>query len=292
MNNCLTLLCLIHERTTFLILITVVLSHTFFLTLSSYLHSSIQFYPSPMPPFSTFFRSTLHIDGHQAINAKTKEPDTLEFSPLHYAVRAGKLELVEALLSHPNIDLDVKDSDGSTPLHYACKYGYEDIVLALRKGNFCLANNEDEYPLHLAATELHRDVFAAVKNDEELVEKLRNSQFASLKNSERNTLLHVVVDSEDMEAVKLCLLLGFDLRAGNIKGFNSLHVAARRGNVAIVNMLLDKERERGEEALHSFVNSRNRYLASSLYLAAKFGQVKVIELLLKKYVSMGLGIHH
>lgn len=236
----------------------------------------------------TAMHPLVSVDGHQAINEKTKEPDTLEFSPLHYAVHSGKLELVHALLCHPSINLNVKDVNGCTPLHYACKLGHADIVLALRKANFYLENNESEYPLHLAAAERHADIFRAVKNDEELLETLHTQQFSLLQNSDGNTLLHLLVDGEDIEGVQLCLLLGFNLHIGNNKGFNTLHVAARRGNVAIVNMLLDKEKAKGEETFHSFVNSHNHYFASPLYLAAKFGQAKVVELLIKRYETRWL----
>ena len=221
-------------------------------------------------------------DGHQAINAKTREPDTLEFSPLHYAVHSGKLELVHALLHHPSINLNVKDVNGCTPLHYACKLGHADIVLALRKADFYLKNNESEYPLHLAAAERHVDIFRALKTDEEILETLNTQEFSLLQNSDGNTLLHLLVDGEDIEGVRLCLLLGFNLHIGNNKGFNTLHVAARRGNVVIANMLLEKEKEKGEEAFHSFVNSRNHYFASPLYLAAKFGQAKTVDLLIRR----------
>ena len=48
--------------------------------------------------------------------------------PLHQAVGAGHAHLVTLLLSHPNIDPNMADSAGVTPVHLAASQGRDKIV--------------------------------------------------------------------------------------------------------------------------------------------------------------------
>ncbi|GLG93944.1 Transient receptor potential cation channel protein painless, partial [Gryllus bimaculatus] len=61
---------------------------------------------------------------------------------------------VELLLSVQHaIDVNVKDGNGDTPLHYAVQYGCKEVVLALlrRGANMMVKNNNRQPPVHLMA---------------------------------------------------------------------------------------------------------------------------------------------
>jgi ankyrin repeat protein len=48
--------------------------------------------------------------------------DKYGYTPLHVACLCNvKVEIMEQLLSHPNIDVDCVNADGNSPLHYFCK---------------------------------------------------------------------------------------------------------------------------------------------------------------------------
>ena len=54
------------------------------------------------------------------------------FTTLHCAIKHGRLEIVKALLARRGIDVNAKEfSNGLTPLHFACHFGFADCVRAL-----------------------------------------------------------------------------------------------------------------------------------------------------------------
>ena len=192
------------------------------------------------------------------------------------------MECVKILIHHPHIQLDVQDAEGLTPLHHACTHGFADIVLSLRDADFCIANTEGDFPLHLAASEYKTSVFSALKQDQVFNDKcITSTKFKCQQDSDGNTLLHIAVDSEESDVVDWCLELGFDIRARNKLGMNSLHVAARRESVKIARKLVEKEQELGH-SVKEFIDLGNNYQATPLYLASKFNQCEVVKFLLEQ----------
>ena len=79
--------------------------------------------------------------------------DKQQATPLHAAVRQGKVDIVKYLIQSSNIDINAADSKGNIPLHYACMEGYEDIaILLISCAADVNASNKDKMsPLHCAA---------------------------------------------------------------------------------------------------------------------------------------------
>ena len=80
---------------------------------------------------------------------------------LHNAVRKGHLPLVDMLISRSDINLRPVDSHGNTPLHVAAIYGYFDIaerLLAHRLTNNNLKNQSEETALDCARNRRHTDI--------------------------------------------------------------------------------------------------------------------------------------
>ena len=53
--------------------------------------------------------------------------------PLHHAVGGGHAHLVTLLLSHPDIDPNIVNSEGMTPVHLAASQGRDKIVRLMGK---------------------------------------------------------------------------------------------------------------------------------------------------------------
>ncbi|PIA48891.1 hypothetical protein AQUCO_01300054v1 [Aquilegia coerulea] len=90
-----------------------------------------------------------HIGDGESVNLKDSEGRT----PLHWAVDRGHSDIVELLLSK-NADVNAKDNEGQTPLHYAAVCDREDIAEILVKGNADrdVKDNEGNSPSDLCET--------------------------------------------------------------------------------------------------------------------------------------------
>ena len=142
------------------------------------------------------FPCTLNISvDSESVNAKSKDQ---EFTALHLAVR-GDMDndkLVSALLRHPKIERDVRDSDDWTPLHHACHRGLINSVLALQNANFCCVNYEGDSPLHLAAANQHAAIFSALSKCESFRKKyVGNPELLEAKVSKIKYWQHSCLDN-------------------------------------------------------------------------------------------------
>ena len=55
------------------------------------------------------------------------------WTSLHTASFRGHLEVVKLLLAHPNVNVNLKNCDGQTPLSFGCEYGQVSVVRLLLK---------------------------------------------------------------------------------------------------------------------------------------------------------------
>ncbi|KYQ93926.1 hypothetical protein DLAC_04923 [Tieghemostelium lacteum] len=71
------------------------------------------------------------------------------------AAKRGESESVEEYILDPECkpDINAKDSNGDTPLHWAARNGHDDVikVLVKYKADVNILNNSKETPLHKAA---------------------------------------------------------------------------------------------------------------------------------------------
>jgi len=80
-------------------------------------------------------------------------------TPLHTACRTGSLPIILELL-HQGIPLDVTDASGWTPLHIAINMGRREVVLSLLQANapLLMANNKGQTPLDMCYDTWTREV--------------------------------------------------------------------------------------------------------------------------------------
>jgi hypothetical protein len=83
------------------------------------------------------------------------------FTALHIACSRNHLPIVKALLLHPQVNVNIRNSAGDNPLHIACKSNHYGIVLVMeellkmRSINIHLKKNQHLSPLELAAEYNH-----------------------------------------------------------------------------------------------------------------------------------------
>lgn len=95
--------------------------------------------------------------GYRNLEAKNQDGQTA----VHLASRLGKNDILEKLISH-GASVNCRDTEGCTPLHYACQMNLPDTVAILvEKGgaNVQIRNTQTNWvPLHEAASRGHIDV--------------------------------------------------------------------------------------------------------------------------------------
>ena len=175
------------------------------------------------------------------------------------------IEEVKKLINKP-------DSEGNTHLHMAIKNrAYAIIEVLLQRGkSISIANDDNEYPLHYAATYLKGNskachLFKRVLNESGLI---LNSCTTT-----DETPLHYAVRSGNIEAVRALLGKKGQLFKRNKGKLNFLQIAAKEGQALILQEILPKIKngERGAEILEE-----NPHL---LHLASEFGHLDCCEVI-------------
>ncbi|XP_044739630.1 serine/threonine-protein phosphatase 6 regulatory ankyrin repeat subunit C-like [Chrysoperla carnea] len=202
---------------------------------------------------------------------------------LNIAVKRGCTEIVELLLQH-NADVNATDENGYTALLSTLSDFYQDFC-KLRPDRDSYVNNIKRKITKLLLnhganvdaetrggwTALHFAVYNGYSQVVEvLLEYNANVNVREKKNLE--TPLHMSARRKNVEICEMLLNKGDDVDAGERNGLTALHIATLEGSNEIVKLLL----ERGAE-----VDSKTKYNITPLYLSAQRGQQEIIETLLK-----------
>jgi len=168
------------------------------------------------------------------VNAK----DNDGYTPLHYAAIKNKVDFAR-LLVEKGADVNAKSNDGITPLHVAAWGGHVDVARFLvENGADVNAKNDDWTPLHYAAIKNKVD-FARL-----LVEKGAD---VNAKSNDGYTPLHVAAVGGHVDFARLLVENGADVNAEDNDGKTPIDIARKKGHNDIVKLL---ERAREEAALH------------------------------------------
>jgi len=162
----------------------------------------------------------------RVITISPKKPNT--FRPkLYSAAKTGDVESVKALISS-GIDINTKDSIGSTVLHYAVESGNEDLVTLLID-NGAEVNAKDDWE---GATPLYKAVSAGYRRIVQLL--LAKGANVNARCDHQATPLHEAVFMCRRNIAKLLIAHGADVNAKNADGYTPLHFAVIGDNLAYI----------------------------------------------------------
>ncbi len=122
--------------------------------------------PSQETPIVKVEQKVGHTDLHKAVTKEDVETciirgddvnalTALNISPLHMAVENERLNVIEALLKNPKINVNLQNKNGNTPLYRAAELGHQEIVMALlaAKANATIKNTLGYLPVDVAKTD-------------------------------------------------------------------------------------------------------------------------------------------
>jgi len=199
------------------------------------------------------------------VDCKDEEGNTA----LHYAASSGQLEFVELLIKN-GIDPDLINNKIETALHKASEKGYADIIKFLINHGAApnAKNKKGETPLHYAT---HKGKVDVIKTLIEL------GADPNSKRKNGNTPLHTAASIGDVKAIKVLIELGADPNANAQKGWTPLHEAASNGQAEAIKVLVKLGADPNTKGKSLF----NKLGNSPLHVAAFKGKVEAVKALLE-----------
>ncbi|GLD95157.1 hypothetical protein PINS_up003782 [Pythium insidiosum] len=165
----------------------------------------------------------------KGVNLDAKDDD--ERTPLHWAAGQGSLDAVELLVTQAKARLDVQDDAGWTPLMSAASAGHAEIVsfLLSRGANANIANDSGQVPLHYHKGRLHIA--------ELLVDYTKNINH---QDSTGNTpLMRALGGTPSREVITLLIDYGARVNTKDKQGNTPLHLALAEGHEDIARLLVE-----------------------------------------------------
>ncbi|XP_063397028.1 uncharacterized protein LOC134681361 isoform X1 [Mytilus trossulus] len=226
-------------------------------------------------------------------------------SPFLDVVKKGHYDIVEMLLKF-NLDVNVRDKMGRTPLYLAAEEGHTIIVkLLLTHGCDLHLYRQDywhrgETPIYIASSKGYLDIVKLLFKTKKDCYRCRQDDFYAGR-----TPLHEAADNNHFEIVKYFLNQKCDPNIINENNESPLWLASRKGHTDMVNLLMNYEADPNlhtkkngtplsiaswydwktivkillqHKADPNIVNSRK---CSPLFYAAAVGNTEIVELLIQ-----------
>jgi len=167
---------------------------------------------------------------HSLLEAAGIPAETM--SELHAAAKNGNMQQLAQSLAMPGANLEVTDSAGSTPLHYAAREGQEKAAAALIQAGSSLGARDAEgcLPLHGAASTGHPEAIRLLLN--------ARSEVCAVDHK-GNTALHLAAARiwGGDEVGRLLLDAKAEVNVKNINGYTPLACADDWGSRAFTDAL-------------------------------------------------------
>ena len=241
--------------------------------------------------------------------------DHQDRTPLHIAVVADQFSILKYLLSKivvcpretkyllesppdifnssDDVNINMKDKDGNTPLHLACQHGRQSMILLLLQFyrltiSLLVTNNKGQTPLHLAAAAGHKD------SAEALLYSVSHSSthyyLLTACDNEGCTVLHTACSNGHFDVFHyFCSIYPEGVRVADGRGCSLLHVACEGENIEIVKELVEKYGLHPEsyqflrDHIDSHPISADSYGRTPLHYASRSGNFNISHYLVESF---------
>ncbi|XP_062986719.1 ankyrin repeat domain-containing protein 29 [Elgaria multicarinata webbii] len=181
-----------------------------------------------------------------------------------WAARKGNLALLQLLLNSGRVDVDCKDSLGSTALMVASFYGHKECVreLVLQGADINLQRESGATALFFAAQQGHNDIVKF------LFEYGASTEF---KTKDGGTALLAACQYGHMRVVETLLKHGANVQDQLYDGATALFLAAQGGFLDLIRLLLSSGAK---------VNQPRQDGTAPLWIASQMGHSEVVRVML------------
>ncbi len=187
-------------------------------------------YNPPAPPNCRFLQNTL-------IHVRLAREGTIfpmGVPELIGAVTGGSEADVRRVLA-TGPDLEARDAEGHTALHYAALEDQPGMVLALLEaGADPWAKDNDDWIAILHAAEV-----GATKSIRALASSRQSNALLNHRGPRGNTPLHIAAHGRNHEAIEVLLKHGAEVNARRENGHTPLHVAVTYGSAETILLLVE-----------------------------------------------------
>ncbi|XP_030648664.1 receptor-interacting serine/threonine-protein kinase 4 isoform X3 [Chanos chanos] len=197
-------------------------------------------------------------------NVNAKDED--QYTPLHFAAQNGDEALTRLLLDR-NASINEADSQGRTPTHIACHHGQENVVRVLlsRGADVRVRGKDDWTALHLAAWKGHLGIV-------KLLVKQAGADVDG-QTADGRTPLHLASQRGQYRVARILVELGANVHLTSDGLHSPLHVAAETGHTSTSRLLV----KHGAD-----IQARTNQGCTALHLAAQNGHLPTVRMLLEE----------
>ncbi|MED6263545.1 hypothetical protein CHARACLAT_005605 [Characodon lateralis] len=200
--------------------------------------------------------------GRRRTNVNAKDED--QYTPLHWAAQNGD-EAMTRLLLDRGATINETDGQGRTPAHVACQHGQENVIRVLlsRNADVQIKGKNNWTALHFAAWQGHLGIV-------KLLVKQAGANVDS-QTTDGRTALHLASQRGQYRVARILIELGADVHVTSSELNTALHVAAETGHTSTSRLLIKHQAD---------VNLQNAQGLAPLHLASQRGHLATVKMLI------------
>lgn len=202
--------------------------------------------------------------GRRSTNVNAKDED--QYTALHWAAQNGD-EAITRLLLDRGAAINETDGQGRTPAHVACQHGQENVIrVLLSRGADVQVKGKDNWTaLHFAAWQGHLGIV-------KLLVKQAGADTDG-QTTDGRTPLHLASQRGQYRVARILIELGADVHTTST-GFNTpLHVAAETGHTSTSRLLIKHRAD---------IHAQNTAGLTPLHLASQRGHLATVKMLIEE----------
>lgn len=206
-------------------------------------------------------------------NVNAKDED--QYTPLHFAAQNGDEALTRLFLDR-SASINETDAQGRTPTHIACHHGQENVVRVLlsRGADVHVKGKDDWTALHLAAWKGHLGIV-------KLLVKQAGADVDG-QTSDGRSPLHLASQRGQYRVARILVELSANVHLTSDGLYTPLHVAAETGHTSTSRLLVKHDAD---------INSRTANGCTALHLASQKGHLPTVKMLLAEGADPESGNH-